>query len=342
MAKHQDTLQRQWRLLRQIPRYPQKITVKALYVYLNDEGHEITERSLQRDLNELSTVFPLIVDDRNKPYGWSWDKDAKRFDLPGLTTTEALTLVLAERHLNQILPISTVDHLRPYFKAAHERLDSEPKPHLGRSWLNKVRTVPPMQPLIPPLIDAEMHRTVSDALLHERQLEIHYRKKGNTQAEVYQIHPLALIQRGCVLYLYARLFDYPDARNLALHRIEQVKMLDETVVPPAGFDLDNSIAKGVWGFGAGKQVEIRLRFYDGTGEHLRETPLSLDQRIEASTDQPETLTVTASVADTPQLEWWLLGFGGGVEVLEPESLRRSLSETAARMTARYAATFCVE
>jgi len=340
MAKHRDTLYRQWLLLRQIPRYPHRITIKALHTDLFAEGLEVTERTLQRDLNDLSLVFPLIVDDQEKPYGWSWEKNAKCFNLPGLTSTEALTLVLAERHLSQILPSSTLDHLHPYFKAAHERLDSEPLPQRGRSWLNKVRTVPPTQPLIPPRIDAEVHRVVSDALLHERQLEILYRKKGKSQAEVYKAHPLALIQRGCILYLYARLFDYPDARTLALHRIDSVKILDEAVVPPADFDLDDKVARGVWGFGSGDQFVVKLRFFDGTGEHLRETPLSADQQIETTADQPKTLTVTATVADTPQLKWWLLAFGDGVEVFAPEALRRTLSETAERMTIRYAATPC--
>ena len=336
MAKHHDTLYRQWQLLRQIPRHPQKIAVKALHGYLAAEGQEISERTLQRDLNDLSLVFPLIVDDREKPYGWSWKKDAKNFDLPGLTTTEALTLVLAERHLSQMLPTSTLDHLRPHFKAAHERLDAEPKPQRGRSWLNKVRTVPPMQPLIPPQIDPEVHRAVSDALLHEQQLEIRYRTKGNSQAAVYKLHPLALIQRGCILYLYARVFDYPNARNLALHRVEHVNILEEAAIPPDGFDLDNKIEMGVWGFGAGEQIAIKLRFYDGTGEHLRETPLSRDQQVEAVPEQAGVLNIRATVADTPQLKWWLLGFGDGVEVLAPEVLRRSLSETVGKMVGRYA------
>ena len=64
MAKHHDTLCRQWQLLRQIPRYPKKIAVKTLHGYLADEGQKISERTLQRDLNDLSLVFPLIVDDR--------------------------------------------------------------------------------------------------------------------------------------------------------------------------------------------------------------------------------------------------------------------------------------
>jgi predicted DNA-binding transcriptional regulator YafY len=38
-------------------------------------------------------------------------------------------------------------------------------------------------------------------------------------------------------------------------------------------------------------------------------------------DQSGWVRVQATVPDTAQLRWWLMGFGEGVEVLEPVSLR---------------------
>lgn len=336
MAKNVDAVSRQWQLLRCLPRYPRKITVKDIHTQLSADNVVVDERTIQRNLNSLSLLFQIEVDDREKPYGWSWSKDAKSFDLAGLTVNEALTWVLAEHHLKHLLPASAVEHLSHYFAAARNRLDAEPLPKRGRNWLNKVRTVPPMQPLIPPEIDEEIMSTVSTALLHEHQLEIQYRRKGEKQAKRYQLHPLALVQRGSVLYLYARLFDHPNARILALHRIEQASVLDDQpAVAPAGFDLDELVAAGSLDFGRGTQIAVKLRFHDGKGEHLHETRLSVDQTIEAGEPASGVLMVNATVADTPQLRWWLLGFGDGVEVLAPESLRHELSDTAARMAARY-------
>ncbi|MBT9498854.1 MAG: WYL domain-containing protein [Zoogloea sp.] len=336
MPKNQDSLFRQWHMLRFVPRHPRKITVRAIQSQLSLEGFEVSDRTVQRDLMELSEVFPLVVDDREKPFGWSWHKDAKAFDLPGLSVAEALTWVLAEQHLGQLLPRSLLDHLGPHFRAARERLDKEAQPQHGRNWLNKVRTVPPVQPLIPPNIDPEVQRTISDAVLQERQIEIRYRTKGKAEATLYQVHPLAIVQRGHVVYLYGRLFDYPNTRILAMHRIESASLLDLPAVAPDGFDLDDKVAKGVWSFGAADTFTIQLKFFDGKGEHLLETPLSTDQRVETVADDPKTLLISASVIDTPQLRWWLLGFGAGVEVLTPASLRNELSETAQRMVVRYA------
>ena len=336
MNTHRDTLSRLWLVLRHIPRYPQKTTVQSLCLRLSELGLDVTERTLQRDLLSLSGLFPLLSDDREKPFGWSWQQDVKSFDLPGLTADEALTWVMAEQYIGQMLPHSTLTHLRPYFKAAHDRLESEQLPKSTRSWLEKVRAVSPTQPLIPPDIGAEIQASITEALLHEHQVVIDYRRKGERELKTYRVHPLALIQRGSVIYLFARLADYSNAVLLALHRIEQVTQLTDQVAEiPPGFDLDHELATGRLGFGNGACVEIQLKFYDGKGDHLFETKLSQDQCIVETPGRKGELTVAATVADTPQLRWWILGFGDGIEVLRPESIRQEIFEMAHQMLLRY-------
>lgn len=333
MPKNQDALFRQWHMLRRVPRYPQKVTAKAIRDALGGEGFEVTERTIQRDLAEMAGIFPLQCDDREKPYGWSWQKDAASFDLPGLTVPEALTLAMVEQHLRDLLPAPMVDQLQPYFKAARKRLDAEPKPHRGRSWLDKVRAVPPTQPLLPPKIDAAVQHVISEALLHERQVNIRYRKRGEKAAAEYRIHPLALIQRGPMLYLYCRIFDYADARTFAMNRIASAEMLEDRAEYPKDFSLDRQVELGTWGFGPGKTIKVELTFDPGYGDHLYETPLSRDQMIEELPDG--VLRVTATVADTPQLQWWLLGFGEGVEVVAPSALRNGIAATARELFRLY-------
>ncbi len=329
MSKHQDALLRQWIMLRHVPRYPRKITVQELRSALADEGYDITERSLQRDLNELSGAFAITCDDREKPYGWSWQKDAPSFDLPGLTAAEALTLAMTEQHLQHLLPTPMLEQLRPYFRAARQRLDAEPAPRRSRSWLGKVRSVPPTQPLLAPKIEAAVQDAVTEALLHERQLDICYRKRGERNAEEYRVQPLALVQRGPVLYLSCRFFDYEDVRIIPLHRILAATIRTEPVRYPKNFSLDEQIEQGAWAFGSGKKIKLEAIFSAEAGEHLYETPLSKDQTIEVQPDGR--LRVTTTVADTPQLVWWLLGFGSGVEVTAPRNLRAKVRSEALLM-----------
>lgn len=98
-----------------IPRYPLKITAKELHSRLQSEQFVVTKRTVERDLLALSKLFPLVSDERDKPYGWSWAKDAPTFSLPGLSHNEALTLVMVEQHLK---PSNTAFTRSPLFSAA--------------------------------------------------------------------------------------------------------------------------------------------------------------------------------------------------------------------------------
>jgi predicted DNA-binding transcriptional regulator YafY len=320
-------------MLRLIPRYPQKITARDLQHRLAAENFEINKRTIERDLQELSGLFPLTVDDREKPYGWSWQKDAPAFDLPGLSATEALSLKLIERNLQPLLPRSIVDQLSPHFKAASQKLDSQTGRRRLASWPNKIRVLPASQPLLPPATRTEVQQIIHEALLQDRQIAINYLRRGDRKFAQYVLHPLGIVQRGPVTYLVAKVFDYPDPRLFALHRFQKAEMLDESANVPKNFDLDAYIASGAFGFSDGGTIRLDVVFDDGAAEHLYETPLSSDQTLKPLGDGRTRLAAT--VADTAQLRWWLLGFGAGVEVKKPVALRREMAAAAKAMAARY-------
>lgn len=330
---HPDTLLRQWQMLRLIPRHPQKISARDLLEKLKSEQFDVAKRTVERDLLSLSDKFPLVSDERERPYGWSWQKNAPLFSLPGLSHTEALTLAMVEQHLNTLLPSSTLQQLQPYFDAAKQHLDNNQQGDHARSWLNKVRTVPPSQPLLPPAIKPAVQQVVYEALLADRQLNIKYLKRDQTKAVEYRIHPLAAIQRGPITYLCCRFGDYEDLRTLAVHRIQAATLLEEASVVPTGFSIDAVIEGGTFGFGSGKLITLVVHFYDGAGDHLYETPLAQGQTL--TTLEQGSVRLAATVPDTQQLGWWLLGFGDGAEVIEPKALRERMASNIQRMQGRY-------
>lgn len=330
---HPDTLQRQWQMLRLIPRQPQKITAGDLHKKLTDENFDVGKRTVERDLQSLSGLFPLVSDERDKPYGWSWKKDAPLFSLPGLSQTEALTLAMVEQHLKNLLPTSTLQQLDPYFNSARQHLDNAPKSEHARAWLDKIRTVPTSQPLLPPNIKPGVLETVYEALLAERQLTVKYIKRGKKAAVEYRIHPVAAIQRGHVSYLYCRFADYEDLRTLAIHRIQSATMLDEASTIPADFSIDEVIETGKFGFCTKGMITLEAVLYNSESDILFETPLSRDQTLTEQEDG--SVRLVANVPHTLQLEWWLLGLGDGVEVIKPESLREQMASNIDKMQARY-------
>jgi predicted DNA-binding transcriptional regulator YafY len=328
-----ETVRRQWQVLHRVPRYPGKTTARDISAYLEKTGLRVSKRTVERDLQSLSLIFPLIADEREKPFGWSWHRDAPVLDVPGLTAAQALAFVLVNQYLSQLLPGSVLAEMKPHFALAEQRLSGVARSRGMPSWSQKVRTVFPAQTLRPPKISLDAQRTVYEGLLLNRQLKIAYHKRGAKGPIEYTVHPLGIVQRGPVFYLVCTLFRYQDVLLLTLHRILSALLLDDEVVRPKGFDLDDYVRSGALDFGSGKKVRLEALFTDTAAEHLHETPLSDDQTIVPADDG--WVKVSATVNDTPQLSWWLLAFGEQVEVLKPASLRKGMAVSAAAMAKNY-------
>src|ERR1035438_739292 len=182
-APMSDTLLRQWELLRAIPRAPRKIDVAALMTKLETAGYKTTKRSIQRDLNLLSGVFPLICDDRSQTFGWSWSGDAPTFDLPAMDGPTALTVRLIEQFIPTLLPPTIRELFAPQFARARAVLNANPDNAL-RQWADCVRVVPREMPLLAPKFDNDAVRVVYDALLAGRRFASNYRSRANETDEV--------------------------------------------------------------------------------------------------------------------------------------------------------------
>lgn len=333
MQNKNDTQLRQWAMLKHIPQHPRQISARELTERLQSEGFDIGKRTVERDLISFSATFPLISNERSKPYGWSWSKDAEAFALPTMSPLQALTLELAHDHLATLLPASLLDTLAPYFKCAEGVLSSGDGVKKLANWREKVAIVPSNQPLLPPDCSEDAIAAVHSALLSEQQLEINYTYRENSETKTYPVHPLGLVQRGAVTYLIVTVYDYADIRMLALHRIKNAKVLDLPSKIPDGFNLAQYVNQGALGFEENGLIKLVVRFTSAAAEHLWETPLSLDQEIEPDTSG--WVHLQATVPDTAQLRWWLRGFGSEVEVLEPIAIRQEFALLSASMNNIY-------
>lgn len=314
-----DTLLRQWILLRSIPRTPRKIDVVGLMAKLEDAGYPTTKRSVQRDLNTLSRIFPLESDTRTIPFGWSWSA-VEAFDLPAMDGPTALMLRMIEKFIPTLLPTTVRDFLAPQFARARSTLDAGPRSPFGH-WADCVRVVPREMPLLAPKYNDTAVRVVYEALLAGKRFTAQYRSRSAETQEIksYEVSPLGLVARGNLLYLVCTLWNYEDIRQLAVHRVVNAAMIDQDVLRPTNFDLDEHIEQGEFQYPVGPIIRLEAIFTRGAAEHLYETPLSVDQEV-TEVDEDH-VRITASVRDTQQLEWWLLGFGSRVSVVAPPDLR---------------------
>ena len=317
-----DTLMRQWAMLRAIPRHPRRIDAPTIHVRLRDLGMEVSLRTVQRDLNALAETFPLDFDE-SKPQGWCWRPGVGQLEIPSMDAHAALTFNLVEEYMQNLLPRSTLSHMAPWFDAAQGVASSQAS--TVTKWRDKLRVIPHTLNKVPAPIDPDIQATIYNGLLADKQLQVTYRAiTTGKEAKTYPVHPLGLVVMEQVVYLVCTVKDYQDARFLALHRIDTAELLDATAVRPSAFDIDEFILRE-FGIRLGKEpINLVLRIRGVLAKYLAETPVAADQTLTPIDDA--WTRVEVKVQDTIQLRTWLRSLGPDAVVESPDFLRNQLND----------------
>ena len=294
-------------ILRRIPK-GRKVTASEIHQQLLSAGIERDLRTVQRQLDMLSSHFDIERDERTKPYGYRWKSGAKGFSMPLLTEQESLLLTLAEQHMRSLLPSNLMKSMNAFFETARQNLGSTSNVRLAREWLGKVRSISTSQPLLPPQIVPAVFEAVSNALYNNFWLIIEYKNVAGHISKS-QVMPLGLAQQGPVLYLVCRYEGYDNERTLALHRMISAHETTLAFTRPKEFNLQKYDADGRFSFGEGKEIKLSFQIKKDFGQHLLETWLSQDQTV---IEQDEYLLISATVVDSDRLDWWLNGFGENI------------------------------
>jgi hypothetical protein len=286
-------------ILSKIPRFPRSIGASELKSIINGEGYEIDIRTIQRDLNKLSAIFPLNSESQGRKQNWFWIEDAITHDLPGMEPVTALAFQMAESYLSPILPQATLELLQPYFNRAIEVFNSATSQL--KEWPKKVAVIERGPCLIKPTIDSSIQQVVYQALLQDKKIKASYKPRSPKQCKEYCIHPLGIVNRQGVIYLVCTLWDYKDIKQLALHRFKSAELLDEDSVPLEGFTLD-SYVKNDHQFAypiSSELIHLKALFNAKSIEHLHETPLTQDQVLTLQDDGR--LLLEGTIIDTLEL-----------------------------------------
>jgi predicted DNA-binding transcriptional regulator YafY len=328
-----DTTLRQLKLLEYLPRQPRKVSPQDIKESLMQSGFEVSIRTVQRDLKTLSAILPLISDERDKPYGWSWHKDATGLN-PAMDPIEALTFSLAEEYLEPIMPGKSFKRMKVFFERANNVLKEMDKSSI-KKWRDNVRVIPQWQTLMAPSINDKAEAAIYEALLKGQQLEVKYLKRGEVKAGKRTINPLGIVLQGVVHRLICTMAEDPESpRHLPIHRFKSAEWNGKNALPPKGFNLDSFIESQNIGFLISKKpLNLEAIFEPMAGFHLTETPISKNQMLKQLEDGRYMLK--AKLPDTSQLRWWLLGFGSQVEVVRPVSLRQEFKQTAKSLAKTY-------
>lgn len=320
-----NSLYRQWQILSRLST-GKWMGTRELQETLEREGIDISLRTIQRDLNQISQRFP-IESNKTVPQGWRWRSDAPIQSLPHMTSSQAVTFMMVEEHLKHLLPPSLIEEMNPWFDLARRSLSTQ---NNVRQWINRVRIVPANQPLIPPVVEKAAQQAIYEGLLQDKQLECIYRVRGpQGEDKAYTLNPLALVQKGSIIYLICTRHDKTEVQTFALHRFKSATVLDTRALHPVNFDIDVYIDSGALGFRVDfnkptEHVDLELIMSEADALYFMESQLSKEQTIVKVSE--DLYKVSASVPFTSQLVWWLRSFGKKIIRIEPLNVFNAVHE----------------
>lgn len=207
-----ELLERVMTMLQFLPRSPQKITTQDLYAKLIAEGETTSVRSIQRDLQHLYNAgnFGIELDQRSKPYGWSYNKTWRANALNSMSARTAIQFLLIKQVLEPQLADHLLEPLSNYFTAAESVL----KELSGQQALNKMTGA-----------DKNEAKLIL-ALVKKRKIRLSLNRRIFGQTKVNKTYPNAEIWRVDYNHNPAKYFVRLSELSLKISELKLTDILD--------------------------------------------------------------------------------------------------------------------
>jgi len=295
---------------------------------------EVSERTIYRDVNALSLAGVPVYGEPGREGGFAL-LDSYRTNLTGLTKGEMRALAMLGVP-GPLVDLGVSQELRSALLKLSAALPGGGLPdeerarqcfHLDSDWWRQSgQWVPHLQ-------------TVHQAIWQDQKLHVVYHLPIGVPIERL-VAPYGLVAKAGVWYLVC-------ARNDALfvHRVSElldVRTSNETFERPADFDLAGFWRQWCADYeGLLSRYSATVRVAPGVlPEIARSLGDSLDSRM-AQAGRPDAegwVTLELSFGSFEAARDRILGFGRGVEVVEPRALRTSVLDYAQQIVALYAHT----
>jgi predicted DNA-binding transcriptional regulator YafY len=290
---------------------------------------EVSERTIQRDMDALSTAGVPVVAERGAGGGWAL-VEGYRTNLTGLNGAEIQSLFAATpaRLLSDLSLDRASDAAHVKLLAALPAASRALAEYVSRrihvdvaGWGNREESAPHL-------------RTIQEAVWRGRRLNVAYARGCERPDAELLVDPLGLVAKGAVWYMVAAVGG--DVRSYRVSRVRSARLSDEEASRPEGFDL-----AAFWSESISRFKTEMPRYFATLRAHKSVVPVlyyaGRFSRVEEASepDADGWATVRMRFQFEEDACGLALGFGAKVEVLEPEGLRAKVLEMAERVVEFY-------
>lgn len=323
------TFARRMEMLRLIPEKPSDPISTTLLHKKLERDYRCTKRTVERDLESLSVAYQLYTETNGRSNSWGFVAGGKQL-LHRSNSAAALSFILAEPYLKQVLPGHAFRQIKPQFEEAKSSL----KKFSGTMsvWPDRIRVLPETKQLLPPEQCEATWEIITEALLQNKQLAVSYASRSHQDTKQLNLTPLALVAKGATHYLVATANDYTTPYIYALHRIADVRLTDALCPDNSNFDIDDFLRNFGWGHSG--DIELIADISESIASRLQETPISHQQEIHGPADNGR-YRLTAIVPDDQETRWWVYGLNEHIRVEAPEHWVEEFASKAKTMAKLY-------
>lgn len=232
-----NALYRHWQILSRLS-MGKWINIRELKDELALEGVEVSLRTIQRDLLQISYRFP-IESNKATPQGWRWKRDVPIQSLPYMSRNQALTFLMIEQHLKHLLPQHCMNEIVPWLDLAERNLQHE---NYLANWQEKVRLFPSLYYAQSPSSSAWVHDALQEAVLQSKQLCCTHQQYPDYRLT---LNPIAMVQISQIFYLICSQHHSDKIQFVAFHQLKHIEILPHKAQIPNDFNLDVYLAQHV-------------------------------------------------------------------------------------------------
>ena len=289
---------------------------------------EVSRKTIVRDIAFMRDrlELPIEFDGSIKVYRYS--RPVSAFPTVQVSEGELLALLVARKALEQYR--GTPFHRQ--LEVSFEKLTGGLKDRISFSPADELQSVS-FKNVGLGKADLTVFNALSGATLRQHEVEFDYRKPGETRSARRRVQPYHLAHRENLWYLIG--FDSGRAalRTFALPRISNPIVLKTSFIRPVDFSPEKFFASALGVLGGERDYRVVIRFSPTVADRVREREWHESQEMRDLRDGR--LELRLRLGALPEIERWVLTWGGDAEVVQPKELRNRLRKTAGTLLKLY-------
>jgi predicted DNA-binding transcriptional regulator YafY/REP element-mobilizing transposase RayT len=290
---------------------------------------EVSSKTIQRDIDFMRDQLALPIEYDGPRHGYFYARAVAQFPMITVSEGELVALLVAQKAVEQYRGTSFEKPLHAAFEKLVASLGNE-----ASVSLHELSEAVSFRSAGVPKSQIEVFELLAEAVMAGRVVEFEYLSLRARTSERRRVEPYHLACISNQWYLIANDLARKSLRTFALTRIEKARDLGTAFERPADFSAAKMLADSFSAFEAGKPETVRIRFDDFAARLVAERQWHKSQKLRRVAGGGAELTMEVGIA--PDLESWILGWGGHAEVLEPAALREKIAREVQAMTATYA------